>query len=393
MDGEQRPDRTTPLIDVYARLSYAADGSTINVDEQVETGEEDVAARGGQVGKVFRDDSTSAWNPKVRRPDWDALMARLESGACDGVWVLDVTRFSRKVMEGERLVEAARRGRRVWSASGGYNLSTADGRKAFRDAMVTAAAESDKIAERTRRGRRRKAKRGVRIAKTRGFGTPRWEPKPAGWEKGDPRTPVPDAVIRAERDVVRECYRRLLAGETNGTALARELNGRGVRTVNGKEWTRTSLAETLLRPALAGLIAINGEVVAVEKNADPVVSRAEWERMRSLLRARGSGRPPGRRHFLSGLMRCGTCRRRLAGSVVRSLRPYPDGQPRREYRCPRGVGRAGRVADGAGGGWRSRTCSTPRGRILRPNRSRGARTGRCTDRRPRRHARSARWST
>jgi hypothetical protein len=264
------------------------------------------------------------------------------------VWVLDVTRFSRKVMEGERLVEAAQQGRRVWSQSGGYNLATADGRKAFRDAMVTAAAESDKISERTRRGRRRKARRGVRIAKNRGFGTPRWEPKPRPSPPGGrratrapPRTPVPDAVIRAEREIVRECYRRLLAGETNATALARELNGRGVRTVNGGEWTRTSLAEMLLRPALAGLIAVNGEIVAVERNADPVVGRAEWERLRSLLRARGAGRPPGRRHFLSGLMRCGTCRRRLAGSVVRIMRAYPDGSPRREYRCPRGPGRAG----------------------------------------------------
>lgn len=49
-------------------------------------------------GQVFKDPSASAWKPTVVRPQWEALMARLESGASDGVWVYDLTRFSRKVM-------------------------------------------------------------------------------------------------------------------------------------------------------------------------------------------------------------------------------------------------------------------------------------------------------
>ena len=38
----------------------------------------------------------------------------------------EVTRFSRKIIEGERLVEAAERGMRVWSLTGEYDLATAD---------------------------------------------------------------------------------------------------------------------------------------------------------------------------------------------------------------------------------------------------------------------------
>jgi DNA invertase Pin-like site-specific DNA recombinase len=44
----------------------------------------------------------------------------------------DVTRFSRKILEGERLVEAAERGIKVWSMTGEYNLATAGGRRHFR---------------------------------------------------------------------------------------------------------------------------------------------------------------------------------------------------------------------------------------------------------------------
>jgi hypothetical protein len=64
-----------PVLDVYARLSKAHDGETV----QVELCTEKIAARGGAVGEVFKDNSLSAWNPKVIRPQWDALMARLES--------------------------------------------------------------------------------------------------------------------------------------------------------------------------------------------------------------------------------------------------------------------------------------------------------------------------
>ena len=120
------------LIDVYARISRAANGQTIKTDYQVEVCTEELATRGARVGQVFIDPSLSAWKRDVVRPDWDKLMARLESGAADGVIFYDVTRFSRKVLEGERLVEAAERGIRVWSLTGEYNLATADGRRHFR---------------------------------------------------------------------------------------------------------------------------------------------------------------------------------------------------------------------------------------------------------------------
>jgi len=84
-----------PVLDVYARLSYAADGSMINVDDQIEQCEERLAARGAVVGERFKDNSLSAWNPKVVRKDFNRLMDRLETGASDGVVVLDLTQFTR----------------------------------------------------------------------------------------------------------------------------------------------------------------------------------------------------------------------------------------------------------------------------------------------------------
>jgi hypothetical protein len=48
------------VIDVYARLSFAPNGETIKVDDQVDWCCEAVERRGGVVGEVFRDNSTSA---------------------------------------------------------------------------------------------------------------------------------------------------------------------------------------------------------------------------------------------------------------------------------------------------------------------------------------------
>src|SRR6266545_427665 len=115
-----------PVLDVYARLSKAVNGETIQVEDQVEMCIEKLEQRGADVGEVHKDNSLSAWNPKVVRKQWETLMGRSESGACDGVIVYDLSRFSRKVIEGERLLELAARGLRVWAWSGEYDLTTAD---------------------------------------------------------------------------------------------------------------------------------------------------------------------------------------------------------------------------------------------------------------------------
>ncbi len=55
-------------MDIYARLSFAPNGDTINVDDQVQWCTDAVGERGGVVGEVFKDNSLSAWRPNVRRP-------------------------------------------------------------------------------------------------------------------------------------------------------------------------------------------------------------------------------------------------------------------------------------------------------------------------------------
>ena len=176
------------MIDVYARLSRAVAGETIKVEDQIELCTDEILARGAVLGEVFRDNSLSAWKPAVVRPDWNRLMARLEAGESDGVMVYDLYRFSRKVIEGERLITAAEGGARVWALAGEYRLTTADGRAAFRDAMVKAAAESDKISERVKRGNLRRSRAAGR---TGGRGRGRCPGGRPNWRGGGRATRAP----------------------------------------------------------------------------------------------------------------------------------------------------------------------------------------------------------
>jgi hypothetical protein len=115
--------------------------------------------------------------------------------------------------------------------------------------------------------------------------------------------------------------------------VVRDLNERGVTTVNGNRWRRDGLGKSLTRPVLACLVMLNGKVVSRLAGIEPVVQQEEWERLCAILDGRPKGRPQGEVHRLTGLMACGRCGHTLHGMPRRQLPPYPDGSVRREYRC------------------------------------------------------------
>jgi hypothetical protein len=79
---------------------------------------------------------------------------------------------------------------------------------------------------------------------------------------------------------VREGYARLFAGDSINM-LVRELNARGAAgdraalPVSGAVWRRGVFVRSLVRPALAGLLIHNGEIVGELAGVEPVVSREE----------------------------------------------------------------------------------------------------------------------
>src|SRR5258708_33039407 len=145
-----RPQPPGP-IDIYARESRKGDKRQQSTSGEVGACRAVLAERELPAGEVFKDEGRSAWNPSVVREEWDKLMARLESGASAGVIVFDLERFARRPADGERLITAAERGLVVLDCDAEFDLTTASGKKSFRDAMAACADYSDRLSDRTRR--------------------------------------------------------------------------------------------------------------------------------------------------------------------------------------------------------------------------------------------------
>ena len=325
--------RRPNILDVYARVSRLGDDRQRPVEGQVQDCVALVRDRGAEVGEIHdKDRGRSAWNPRVKRPSWDRLMARLESPerVTGGVIVWDLARFSRRPIEGERLITAAERGLLVLDSEGEYDLTSASGKKAFRDQMSTAAYESDRLSSRVKRGKRIAAMRGEAPTSMRPFGF-----------EADGHT-----IREAEAAVVRSLVEQLLAGESQD-AMIRDLNARGITTSTGGAWTRAGLRQVLARPRNAGLVEHLGEIVG-RMDGPSIVPEETWRRVAALYGARRRGRPTSDAYLCSGLVFCGRpdCGHVLSGRPRINMRPYADGTPRREYWCqPRAhAGGCGRIA-------------------------------------------------
>jgi site-specific DNA recombinase len=299
------------VMDVYARRSFGRDGDTVHEDEQAAECIDKIEETPGWVlGKVFKDPAMSAWNETVLRPDFQDLMARLESGVSGGFLVWDLNRFSRQPEEGERTLKVAKRRRLVVAdLAMEYNLASATGKKVFRDKINGGAYESDMISERSTRGKRLKAKRGKTNASHRGFGRPGYLRNPEGWEAGDPRVTVPPAQLDAEVAAIQDAAARILAGDTL-FAIARSWNEAGHRTHFGGHWSNDSVRATLRRPSTAGLIEYKGTVVG--ESGDGALDKDTWERVCAVFVSRRSGRPASK-YLLSGLILCGLCGAKMYG--------------------------------------------------------------------------------
>ncbi|MEV8029627.1 recombinase family protein [Cellulosimicrobium funkei] len=153
--------------------------------------------------------------------------------------------------------------------------------------------------------------------------------------------PDPDAVA-----IVREAHQRILAGESVNSICA-DLNARAVPTPTGKPgaaWRVGNLSRVVTSQRLLGLMVedrydkdtgarverpVRGPDGAYVQRAEPVVTRAELEQVREVLRSRKTGgRQKGTRAngtLLLQVLLCGTCARPMYAAYGRERRRY--------YRC------------------------------------------------------------
>ncbi len=238
-------------------------------------------------------------------------------------------RLTRSPRELEDVIDLHdRHGVQLATCGGEIDLSTPTGRLIARTLGAAARHEAEHKGERQRRQSRQAAGQG-RAHGARGYGHTRDRAQ----------------VIEAEAQVIRECARRALAGESvKGLAVA--LNDQGILTITGRQWTRQALRAVLISARISGRREyrptdsyepghrpLTGPITAAGMWPQ-IVSPEDSDRLRALLGDSSRLRPANRsyRYLLSGVFRCGVC-----GTPIRG-RAHAG---RARYQCVKQPGRPG----------------------------------------------------
>ena len=302
---------------IYARISSDRDGDQLGVTRQIEDCRSFAARCGYVVEDVYVDDDISAWSGKPR-PEFERMVDDLRTRRIGAVLVWHLDRLTRHPRELEAFIDLCDELRvGLGCVTGEVDLGSHIGRLTARMLGGLARYESDHKSERIRRKHEEIAAKG----RVSGGGS-----RPYGYE-ADKVT-----VRAAEAAIIRECAKRLLAGEPV-LSIARDLNERGVTSASGGAWSPQSLRRMLASPRIAGQRVHHGQVVA--KAVWPaIISAKDGAKIRALLaNPERRTNKAARRYLLGGLLVCSHCGERLVA------RPRSGGQ--RRYACAKGPGFSG----------------------------------------------------
>lgn len=274
----------------------------------------------------YRDVGSASRYATKRRGDYDSLIRDLAAGrfGADALMIWESSRGSRRVGEWVTLLElCAERSIGIIVTTHGPRLydptNDRDWRTLMEDA-VDSEYETRKTSKRVRRNMATSAAAGKIPGGRRAFGY-----------TADGAHLDPD-----EAEIVHECVRRVLAGDTV-RSIAADLNRRGIRTSAGNDWHPGPLRGMLSGQRIAGNRTHHGRVVA--KGQWPAI--IDDDTHRRIVATLAERAPIGRRGrtpwVLTGFLRCGRCGAPLVGNTDST----GNHAPTRRYICRKGPGYAG----------------------------------------------------
>lgn len=270
------------------------------------------------VREVLIDNDLSASRySKRKRPQYERLLALIESRQITGVLAWHPDRLHRQPTELERYITTAEHYEVSTHTvqAGQWDLSTPAGRLNARTVGNFAAYESEHRSERVKAAAKQRAARGGWSGGRRCYG---WEP--------DGRTPreseATELVSAAEQ----------IAAGVPLRAIVADLNRRAVSTTTGRSpWSSKTLREAILAPRHAGYVTHRGEIQhGVDADWPAIVPPELWHKAHDILTdpARRTNHVGGTVKWLgSGIYICGVC-----GSA-NHMRARVTTDGRKRYRC------------------------------------------------------------
>jgi len=275
-------------------------------------------SRGWRVADEFDDPgySASRW-AKTGRPDYEQMISRIDVAdhdkECDVLVVWEASRAyrsTRAYLDLRDLCE--QRGVLLCLNGTVYDLSRGQDRFVTGLGALTAELEADAIRDRNLRTVRLNAERGGPHGRI-----------PYGYRREyDPLTgALQRQVVDEDRAVVvRELAQRVAAGQSL-FSIVQDLNGRGVPSPRGGNWSLTTVRNLVTRPTNIGKRQHAGEVIG-DAAWEPILDDPTYYACLKLVSdpARLTHKDSAIRHLLSGVPVCGPCLYALAQDV-RVMRP------------------------------------------------------------------------
>lgn len=275
------------------------------------------------VGEFIDTDSTAFTNidadKKSSRDDYQKMLLALQSAEHKpppGVLAWHADRLHRDTEEVKVFIRVCSRGHHPveTAKSGGYDLTTATGRKRLQQDALDAEFEVDHLRER------------VLTQKAEAAGEGRWLGGKVPWGWRLQRVSVDDEdggdarilVLHPERAAAIAWGSEAVLSGMTLAAVARAWSDRGLTRFYGGEWKPGVVRAILLRARNAGLYVYRGEVVeGTSGNWPAIVSEEIWTAVVRTLQdpARRTTPGPEPRWLGSGLYLCGVCDGPLRGGA------------------------------------------------------------------------------
>lgn len=300
------------LIDraaVYLRVSLDRDGDERAVSRQREDAHAVARMRGWDIAGEYIDNSVSASKAEVIRPEYERMRRDYRSGKFGAIICYDLDRLTRQPRQLEDWIdEAERSGLVIVTLNGEADLGTDAGRLFARIKAAVARSEVERKSARQKRANVQRAERGY------------WQfsRRPYGYERRDGRVEIVDA----EAEIVREGFRRYIAGESY-YAIANDWNERAVPTFTGP-WSMERVRAMLRNPRYAGIVEHKGRRLDVAPEWTPLIDERTWSDYLETRegRTRAGSWSTSTKHLLSGLLICGVCGERMLARPDRGRQVY-----------------------------------------------------------------------
>jgi site-specific DNA recombinase len=312
------------MYGLYVRKSTEEDERQAqSIEDQVSVGNEYARKNSLRIGEVF---SESRSAKEEGRPEFQRMLAMIDSGKLEGVIAWHPDRLSRNEMDAAQVTMRLRKGiLKNLHFVNYYFQNSPEGLMMLQIALSQSQYYSSKLTHDVKRGMESKVKKG-------------WFPHraPAGYlndtykEKGQKTiSPDPDRF-----PLIRKAFDTFLTGAYPATQVLDKLNNEwGYRSpkrkkIGGKKMSLNSIYNVLSNVFYAGYFVENG--VIHEGKHEPMITLEEYRRVQTLL-----GRPhkikPKKHEFpYTGLIYCGACGSLITGQVTTNR----HNSQYTYYRCP-----------------------------------------------------------